>query len=144
MSEIKYGRPWVGMERTNAKEGAKKGEIIDKVFQLTGVNKGVIKDVLNAFTDVAQTEMVMEGVFNWPGLPTVTRVHLQGAKRYQSDVDKTILYPDTAYLRAKVPQPVKSMLRGVYREQLKLENGLTDENWWEPYVYCDGDWREKE
>ena len=68
----------------------------------------------------------------------------RGAKRYQSDIDKTVLYPDTAYLRAKVPEPVKSMLRGVYREQLKLENGLTDENWWEPYVYCDGDWREKE
>lgn len=144
MTEIRHGRPWVGTERTDARNGARKGEIIDEVFQMTGINKGVIKDVLNAFTDVAQKEMVMNGIFNWPGLPTVTRIHLKSVKRYQPDIDKTLLYPETAYLRAKMPEPVRKMLRGVYREQMKIEDGTTEENWWEPYVYCDGDWREKE
>lgn len=141
MAEVKFGRRWVGVDKTDARKGIKKSEVIDEVAQLTGVNKGTIRDVLNAFTDVAQKEMVMNGIFNWPGLPTVTRFPVKSVKRYTPHLDKTLVYPEAAYLKAKIPVPVKKMLREIYKEQYKAEYGTTDENWWEPFVYCDGDWR---
>lgn len=134
----------IPIEPVKANQSIKKNAVIREVAQITGQTQGVVKDVLNAFTDLAQREMIVNGVFDWKGLPTVTRQVRKGFLRYQEDIDKTLLYPETCYLSAKVSEPVKKLHREMFRAQSNEENGTTPETWWEPYVYCDGDYKKKQ
>lgn len=133
----------IEIRQVKVNESIKKNAVIREVAQITGQTQGVVRDVLNAFTDVAQREMIITGAFDWKGLPTVTRQVRKSFLRYQEEIDKTLLYPETCYLTAKVPEPVKKLHREMFRVQTNEENGTTPENWWEPYVYCDGDYKKK-
>lgn len=133
----------IEIRQVKANESIKKNAVIREVAQITGQTQGVVRDVLNAFTDVAQREMIITGAFDWKGLPTVTRQVRKSFLRYQEEIDKTLLYPETCYLTAKVPEPVKKLHREMFRVQTNEENETTPENWWEPYVYCDGDYKKK-
>lgn len=133
----------IEIRQVKANESIKKNAVIREVAQITGQTQGVVRDVLNAFTDVAQREMIITGAFDWKGLPTVTRQVRKSFLRYQEEIDKTLLYPETCYLTAKVPEPVKKLHREMFRVQTNEENGTTPKNWWEPYVYCDGDYKKK-
>ena len=133
----------IEIRQVKANESIKKNAVIREVAQITGQTQGVVRDVLNAFTDVAQREMIITGAFDWKGLPTVTSQVRKSCLRYQEEIDKTLLYPETCYLTAKVPEPVKKLHREMFRVQTNEENGTTPENWWEPYVYCDGDYKKK-
>lgn len=131
----------IEIKPTSWNEGMSKNEIIYEVAQMTNMTQADVRDILNAFTDVAEREMLITGVFRWPGLPTVTRTVRKNVRRYQKDIDKTLLYPETAYLTSTVPDKVKKLHRNIIRQQNNLKNNTTSENWWEPYFYCDGDWR---
>lgn len=133
----------IDIRKTERTEGMKKSEYISEVAQLTKLSERDVEDVLNAFTDVAEREMLVTGVFAWPGLPGIVRKTRKQVLRYQSDLDKTLLYPETAFLTAKVPAKVKKLHRNILRQQNNIQNGTTEENWWEPYFYCDGDWRKQ-
>lgn len=139
MNEIKFGREWVSVEPTTTAEAAKRAEIIDEIYKLTGVSKGTIRDVMAAFVDVANREMLMRGVFQWQGLPSVTRAKVKKRVQYYKDINKTLLFPESAYLVAKMHHPIRRKLREIYKEQMKLEHGITDEKWYTPFVVGDGD-----
>lgn len=131
------------VKETKWNEGMNKPEYIKEISQITNFTQKDVQAVLNAFVDIAEREMIMNGVFYFPGLPIVTRSVRTSVKRYQPDIDKTLLYPETCFLTAKVPANVKKLHREAFRHQNNAINGTSDENWWEPYVFCDGDWRKK-
>ena len=131
------------IKSTEYTDSKKKPEIIREVAQVTKMTQREVTDVLNAFTDIAIREMVVTGAFAWPGLPTVTRIEKEGVLRYQSDLDKTLLYPNTYELRARVPSSVRKYHREMIRNNNNEINGVDRENWWRPYFYCDGDFRKQ-
>lgn len=132
------------IKKTEYTDSMKKPQIIKEIAQVTNMTQGEVTDVLNAFTDLAIREMVTTGAFAWPGLPTVTRIERKGVKRYQSDLDKTLLYPNTYELRARVPASVKKYHREMIRNNNNEINGVSREDWWKPYFYCDGDFRKQD
>ena len=132
----------IEIKATKYNEGKTKAQIIKEVAELCKMTQADVRDVLNAFTDVCMKEMIVTGVLAWPGLPTVTRIEQKEILRYQKDLDKTLLYPKAVQLRARVPIQVKKLHREMFRNQNNQINGVSVEDWWKPYFYCDGDWRE--
>ena len=55
------------LKPTRTTDAMKKIEVIREVAQLTGMSQADVRDVLNAFTDIAQREIVVNGAWRWPG-----------------------------------------------------------------------------
>ena len=130
--------------KTGSFDGMTKQQIISEIAKVTGLKQAVVRDVMNAFTDIATRELVLNGVFNWPSFVSVTLVEMNEVKRYQKDLDKTLIYPKQTQLRARVSTVIKKIRKEALRAEYNKKNGVSREDWWVPYFYCDGDWREKE
>lgn len=133
----------IEIKETTYTDSKKKREIIKEVAEVTKTTQGAVEDILNAFTDIAMREMITTGAFAWPGLPTVNRIKTGEVKRYQKDLDKTLIYPESYQLRAKIPSSVRKLHREMIRNLNNEKNGVSAENWWVPYFFCDGDWRKQ-
>lgn len=133
----------IPVEATTLKQAMKKAEIIREIAEVTGYNQKDVRDIIDAFTDIAQRELVTTGAFTLPGVFSALRHVRKNLKVYNQEIDKSLLYPESCFLRATIAEPVKKLHREMFRAQNNEANGTTPENWWEPYVICDGDWRKK-
>lgn len=138
MSNVK-----IELKETKTTDAMKKVEVIREVAELTGMSQADVRDVLNAFTDVAQREIAVNGAWRWPGMPSVTRSVVHNVVVYNRKVDKTLIYPETYQLRCKLDKVTRQLHRGITREQLNAENGTTQEDFWKPYFFADGDKRKE-
>ena len=58
MSNVK-----IELKETKTTDAMKKVEVIREVAELTGMSQADVRDVLNAFTDVAQREIAVNGAW---------------------------------------------------------------------------------
>lgn len=126
-------------ELTTQKDSIKKAEVIREVSALSGHSQVDVRDILNAFVDIAQKEMITNGTFCYPGLMSVTLKTKPISKLiYYSHIDKTIAMPKEYILRATVPDIVRNAQKQAARIQMNKDNGVSADEWWKPYVYCEG------
>lgn len=126
-------------ELTTQKDSIKKAEVIREVSALSGHSQVDVRDILNAFVDIAQKEMIVNGTFCFPGLMSVTLKTKPISKLiYYSHIDKTIAMPKEYILRATVPDIVRNTQKQAARVQINKDNGVSADEWWKPYVYCEG------
>lgn len=131
------------LKPTRTTDAMKKIEVIREVAQLTGMSQADVRDVLNAFTDIAQREIVVNGAWRWPGMPNVTRNVVNDLVVYNNKVDKTLIYPEMYQLRCKLDKVTRTLHRDMLREQFNMKNGTTKEDFWKPYFFAEGDKRKE-
>ena len=133
----------IELKETKATDSIKKVEVIREVAQLTGMSQADVRDVLDAFTDIAQREIVVNGAWRWPGLPNVKRSVRKNVVVYNHKVDKTLIYPEQYQLTTKLDMVTRKLHKDIVHQQMNLKNGTTDEDFWKPYFFADGDKRKE-
>ena len=133
----------IELKETKATDSIKKIEVIREVAQLTGMSQADVRDVLDAFTDIAQREIVVNGAWRWPGLPNIRRSKRENVVVYNHKVDKTLIYPEQYQLTTKLDMVTRKLHKDVIHQQMNLKNGTTDEDFWKPYFFADGDKRKE-
>lgn len=135
------------MSLSNFMDGKAKSkyEIIKEVSELTGQSIAVTRDVLDAWTDVCNKEIVVRGKLVWPNLFSIKRRKKDKQRIYLADKDISIQYePSNYFLAASVAQLPKDLNRQYFRSLICQEHGINNpEDWWKPFYLCDGDWRDK-
>lgn len=137
-------------QKTQLKDGLNKIEMIKAVREYCKEHRPdynmtyeKIEFILDAFSRIAREEQIIRGVFRFPGLPKVKRSMRKPQPMYLRHIEKSIICPEIPYLRATVEDEISQIHRKVQREQRNLVNNTNSENWFDPYIICDGDYKEK-
>lgn len=125
-------------KETTVKDALKKQEIIHQVAELTGMRIMDVTDVINAFIDLSQKEVLTRGAFHLPGVFNIRRLPQKGQYKYLKIPNKTILMPETMRLSGRVSDRLRILHRSMMKQVIRERDGVTQENWWEPYVVGDG------
>ena len=104
-------------------------EIVSEISKITGQYQYVVKDILNAFVDIYEREVLTTGAWKYGALPSVTRHVLKEKINVHPETKKAVLYPSTCYLKAKVADKTKQLHREIFRNVNNELNGTTRKDW---------------
>lgn len=121
----------MGLEKRAVKknEAMRDHEIVSEISKITGQYQYVVKDILNAFVDIYEREVLTTGAWKYSVLPSVTRHVLKEKINVHPETHQSALYPSTCYLKAKVSDRTKQLHREIFRNVNNELNGTTRKNW---------------
>lgn len=90
-------------------------DIVRIISKETKIRQDAVKDVLNAFVDLFNVELLTTGAWRYPGLPSVQRYVKKETSRYDPNSGERVTYPKTCYLKATVPDKLKQYHRLVFK-----------------------------
>lgn len=125
-------------ENKKSKDSISKKELIDKIAELTELNKKEVTDVVNAITDIAIGEIVMNGCFRLPEVFTVTSEIKENYEYYKKDIDKTLSLPEFPKLKITLAKSTKELAKEFFENIIISKDGSSRKNWYLPYIKKDG------
>lgn len=125
------------MGRKNKKEYSSPQEIVRQIGKLTNQPDGVVLDILDAFVDVATTEVILKGIFSWPKFIIIERNETKPKKRYIAAEDATIEAPEYR-ISSRVSKSIKNLSKEYIKNILAKDANVELEDWWKPYFVSEG------
>lgn len=114
-------------------------DIVKDISELTGLSQLVIKDVLSAYTSIAIKELVINGIFRWPGIIAIKRGKVnKPTRKYIANEDVTIELPCDYRVNSKVAGSLRKLSRDYMNGLIAEENGMSYEDWYKPYIVFKG------
>lgn len=123
--------------RKSKKEYSSPQEIVKQIGKLTSQPDGVVLDILDAFVDVATTEVILKGMFSWPKFIIIERNETSPKKRYIPSEDATIEIPEYR-VSSRVSKSIKNLSKEYVKNILAKEANVDVDNWWKPYFISEG------
>lgn len=102
-----------------------KSQLVKRISDLTKIKQSVVKDVLNAFTDVFTEEVVSNGTFHFGKCFTVNSLPRKARRAYNVTTGEYYDYPETNVLSIKLAREINYMYRWSQRHQRNVQNNIS-------------------